>query len=90
MRAGRPARQPVYHPNDGDLSLGTPVWRPALQELLRWPGTLVSLDSYLLCRADVAFHADDLDFPYTVGARKASIAFHWSAEVDRGATEIHR
>ena len=30
VRAWTPTRQPVYHPSDEDLSLGTPAWRPAL------------------------------------------------------------
>ncbi len=35
LAAWTPPVQPVSHPNDEDLSLGTPVWRPALLPLLR-------------------------------------------------------
>ena len=35
MRARTPALQPASHPNDVDLSLGTPARTPALQERLR-------------------------------------------------------
>jgi len=47
VRAGRPALQPVFHPNDEDLSLGTPVWRPALQRHAALPGDEVYLAAVL-------------------------------------------
>jgi hypothetical protein len=34
VRVWTPARQPASHPNDEDLSLGTPDWRPALRFVL--------------------------------------------------------
>jgi hypothetical protein len=33
VRVWRPARQPVFHPSDEDLSLGTPVFHPSDEDL---------------------------------------------------------
>ncbi|MFZ2022810.1 MAG: hypothetical protein ACLPZY_13310 [Terracidiphilus sp.] len=47
VRTWRFARQPIYHPSDEDLSLGTPIWRSALLGPtlfgMRWGALLLGL-----------------------------------------------